>query len=446
MAVADARPASDGIVTPRVRRTRAVGGLSLTTPAQLRLAAAILVVGLAVLGLVGVQVALDRADAVTAVADDATPLLVDAEELYVALAGADAVASSAFLHAGLEPSDLRIEYQAAIATASARLTEIAAKPDLSPESRVAITSIAEALPVYTGEIEAARANNRWGFPVGAAHLRRASNLMVATIQPAATSVYEDAARQLYDAYGDGTSRSHPQALVVAGGAVLAFLLATQVLVTWRTRRLLNVGLLGATVLVGALGAWTLVRLDAQGSALASSQREGSDQLTVLSTARILALRSLSDDNLRLIERGTDTSDLEDDFATVTASVGGADGSGGLLGTAARYAARTGSTTEIERIRERWAEYMAVHDQVRALDDAGEYRDAVVLAFSAEATAHSLVNDGLATEITTAQASLGANAADADRHLRWLAATVAVTVLVAALLVVTGMWFRIKEYR
>ena len=90
--------------------------------------------------------------------------------------------------------------------------------------------------------------------------------------------------------------------------------------------------------------------------------------------------------------------------------------------------------------------MAVHDQVRALDDAGEYGDAVVLAGSAEAHAHSLVDQGLATEITAAQARLDANATDADRHVRWLAATVAVTVLVAALLVVTGLWVRIKEYR
>ena len=198
MAVADATSASGAIATSPARRTRAVRGLTLTTPAQFRLAAAVLVVGLAVLGLVGVQVALDRADAVTAVTDDATPMLVGAEELYVALADADAAASSAFLGA-LEPRDLRAKYRTRIAEANAWLTKIAAEPDLSVASSAAVTRIAETLPAYTGEIEAARANDRWGFPVGAAHLRQASNDMVATILPAATSVYEDAARQLYDA-------------------------------------------------------------------------------------------------------------------------------------------------------------------------------------------------------------------------------------------------------
>jgi hypothetical protein len=445
MAVADAGSASGATATSPARRTQAVRGLSLTTPAQFRLAAAVLVVGLAVLGLVGGQVALERADAVEAVADDATPMLVGAEELYVALADADAAASSAFLRA-LEPPDLRAKYRTRIAEANAWLTKIAAEPDLSPESRAAVTRIAETLPAYTGEIEAARANDRWGYPVGAAHLRGASNAMVDTILPAATSVYDDAARQLYDAYGDGTSRAHPQALVAVGASVLALLLATQVLVTWRSRRLLNVGLLGATLLVAALGTWTLVRIDGQGSALVRSQREGSDQLIVLSRARILALRSLSDDNLRLIERGTDTSDLEEDFAAVTTMVGGTDGSGGLLGTAAGLAARTGSTTQIERIRQQWTEYMAVHARVRELDDAGEYRDAVELAVSDQAAAQLAVDQGLDSEITLAEARLRTSAADASRHLRWLAATVAVTVLVAALLVVTGLWVRFKEYR
>ena len=415
MAVADASSASGAIATSPARRARAVRGLSLTTPAQFRLAAAVLVVGLAVLGLVGVQVALDRADAVTAVADDATPMLVGAEELYVALADADAAASSAFLHA-LEPPDLRARYRVRIAEANALLTRIAAEPDLSPESRAAITRIAEALPAYTGRIEAARANDRWGFPVGAAHLRQASDDMVATILPAATSVYDDAARQLYDAYGNGTSRAHPHALVAVGAAVLALLLATQVVVTWRTRRLLNVGLLGATVLVGALGAWTLVRIDWQGSALVRSQREGSDQLIVLSRARILALRSLSDDNLRLIERGTDTSYLDEDFAAVTTGSAGPTAQGGCSAPRQGWpsapdprprssaSASTGPTTWRSTPR---SERSTMPGSTGPLSTSPS---------RTEADAHLLVDQGLASEITLAEARLRSNAADANRHL------------------------------
>ncbi len=176
-------------MSPSARRRRATAGLSLTTPAQLRLVAAVLVVGLAVLGAVGVRAAVDRSAAVTSVADEAAPLLVNAEKLYVALAEADAAASSAFLRAGFEPSELRIRYRAALATASALLTQIAAEPDLSPTSTAALTRIAEGLPVYNGDVEAARVNNRMRFPVGAAHLRRASDAMVQTLLPAASGIH-----------------------------------------------------------------------------------------------------------------------------------------------------------------------------------------------------------------------------------------------------------------
>ena len=59
-----------------------------------------------------------------------------------------------------------------------------------------------------------------------------------------------------------------------------------------------------------------VGLRSQRDALTRSQHEGSDPLLELSTARILALRSMSDENLDLIERGTNEADMED-FEAVT---------------------------------------------------------------------------------------------------------------------------------
>ena len=162
-----------------------------------------------------------------------------------------------------------------------------------------------------------------------------------TMLPAATQVYKEAARQLYTAYERGTSRTGTSGVLIVAGTVVALLLFAQALVSVRTRRLLNVGLLGATAIVVALGAWAGLTLHSQQASLLRSQREGSDQLIVLSTARILALQSLSAENLRLIERATEPH-LEH-FEEATASIGAPDGATGLLGAAARLAARTGST-------------------------------------------------------------------------------------------------------
>ena len=445
MAVAGVTSASSGATVSEQVRHPLLPFPTLTTPARFRLAAIVLVAALAVLGILGVRTALQRGAAADAVAGEATPLLVDAEELSVALAGADAAASTAYLRAGDEPPDLRARYLADLDTAGARLIEIAAHPDLPAEARDATARIAREYPVYAGRIEAARTNSRLGHPVGAAYLREASDAMRTSILPAAASVYDTAARGLYDAYARGTASHDREILLLVGGAVLVLLVAVQVMVARRTRRILNLGLLGATVVVAALGAGALLAIDLQGRSLARSQRDGADQLIVLSTIRILALRSLSDDNLHLSERGTDQT-YRDDFTEMRTSIGGVDGSGGLVGHAALLAHRTGRGPAVDDIRQRWLDYLAVHDRVLQLDDARFNRSAVELATTDEADAADRVDGALDAEMTASSQALGDHAATARSHVRWLGAGVVVAVGLAALLVAGGLWVRLREYR
>ena len=443
MAVADVASAtSEPTVSVSTLRGRPSRSTLLSTPGWLGLAAVLLLVGLVALAALSVGVALGRGDATEAVLDDATPLLVDAEELYVALADADAAASTAFLRAGLEPPELRDRYLDDLETAGAKLPLIAVRTRGSARSSDAVAMITQTLPLYAGQVESARTNNRLDNPVGASYLRQASGSMRNSMLPAATGIYEAAARDLYDAYDEGTPTRHRLGLLTVGATVLVLLVGTQVFVAGRTRRVLNVGLLGATLIVVALGAGALLALDKQEQALSRSQREGSDQLIVLSTARILALRSLSDDNFHLIERGTDPA-YREDFDLVTTQVGGANG---LLDDATRLAERTGSTGAITNIRRLWDEYLASNDRVRQLDDAGEYLPAVRVAITDQATAAADLDAALGTEIDAARGRLDAGAGAASDRIRWLAVSLLAAIGLAAILVIAGLWVRMKEYR
>jgi hypothetical protein len=174
--------------------------------------------------------------------------------------------------------------------------------------------------------------------------------------------------------------------------------------------------------------------------LLRSRREGSDQLIVLSTARILALQSLSDENLDLIERDTDQSHREH-FAAVTESIGT------RLEIAARLAEHTGSAEAVAGIAQRYADYLAVHARVRQLhDDAGSYGKAVDLAVTEEADAARRLDTALMNEIDAARERLVSNAADAHRRLSGLAAVMAVSAVLAAVMAVAGLQRRIREYR
>ena len=224
-----------------------------TTPSQLRLAGVAVIVSLALFGVLGAAALRTRHDAARAVGLDSTPRLTDAGALYLALADADATASNAFLHGGLEPPELRQRYLDDLAAASNRLTSIAERIGATSHSRDAVTSIARVLPSYTGMVELARANNRQGFPVGAAYLANASSLMHSSLLPLATRLYLDAGNDVKADHHQGVS---PVALAgFAGvlGVALLVLTGTQVFVFRRSNRVINPFLLAASLVSGRSG-------------------------------------------------------------------------------------------------------------------------------------------------------------------------------------------------
>jgi hypothetical protein len=416
-----------------------------TTPGRLRLASLVLVVVLVLILIVTAAASKARENAANAVDRASGPELVAAEDLYVALADADATASTTFLKAGLEDPSQRQHYVDDINNAGKQLAVVSKLAGSSADSRVALRTINEQLPVYTGLVEEARANSRQGFPVGAAYLRRASTTMHGTMLPAATTLYEHAAELLSDNYKSGTSTTEIVLVTVGGMLVLVLLIGVQIFVTRRTNRLLNVALVVATVAVAGLLVWVLVRFNAEQQSLVRAQQHGSDAVQVLSTARILTLNAQSDENLALIQRGTGDAYVSD-YKVVANELGGEDGTGGLLGYAHEIAARTHSQAGIEAAQQTFVDLVDTHDQIRGDDDAGNYPDAVNLAITTGATNAQKLDSQLQTQITDARARLDRDVTDARSGFGTLTVAIFVLLLLAAVLVLVGLQQRISEYR
>src|SRR6266853_325370 len=118
---------------------------------------------------------------------------------------------TAFLSGGLEPLAARHRYLADIAEAASSLESATAVAGQSAAA-ADLARISADLPIYTGEVETARADNRLGLPLGAAYLREASGLMRGTLLPAAREVSAEANSQLSAASGRATGL--PLALVL----------------------------------------------------------------------------------------------------------------------------------------------------------------------------------------------------------------------------------------
>jgi hypothetical protein len=419
-----------------------------TTPGRLRLAAVLLALGAIVFGALAASAVSARRQATHSVATDTEPLLVTAEGLYASLSDADATAATTFLTGGLEPPARRERYAGDVRAASGQLARLARQAGGSAQTRAAVQTLATRLPVYSGLVETARADNRQGFPIGAAYLRQASMLMREELLPAAGRLYGVEARRLSGDYRSGVSAGTLLAVIAVVCALLALLAAIQVGLARLTHRIFNVPMALATALILALGVWMIVGLIGEQNALGRAQRAGSDPVQVLSAARILALRAQGDDGLALVARGGGEANLMD-FDAVIRRLGSSGEPASLLAEAAAIARRSGSAATIERLSATVAQYLAVHRRVVALETNGRFNDAVNLAVGSRAQELLLsdaLNSDLAREISAAQQRFGSAAGDATAALGGLWLAIPLLSVLFATLALSGVLQRLEEYR
>ncbi|MGH3935536.1 MAG: hypothetical protein ACRDS1_11265 [Pseudonocardiaceae bacterium] len=438
-----------GEVLGRVRRYRYIDRLTTaweTTPGKLRVARIVLVLGVLLSGSVGVYVANARADTIRDIAERLEPLNANVTTLYQSLADADATVAAGFLSGGVEPREVRARYDRDVAAAAASLAQAGAQAggELVTANRVA--NITSQLPVYTGLVERARANNRQGLAVGVAYLRRASELMQSSILPAAAELQRRQAARLDDAYQ--RAGAVPVVALAACGVSLAGLIWAQIFLFQRTHRVVNIGLVAAsaTVLVGLLW-WTAAEAASAGP-LTSSHRHSQAVSDALGPAQIAALQARAVESLGLVSLQGGGS--EPDFDARMQQLARNDGAGGALGAARRFATDQEGRALVEAAVREALGYSSAHKQVRELDDRGEYTKAVEAAVSNQETGSAAAFDRLSLALKTAvDHERDAFGNDIDSVRGWITGlpigTGALAVS-AAVGVALGVRQRLEEYR
>jgi hypothetical protein len=389
------------------------------------IAASLLFGVLAFLALTGYNSDLDEARA-------NSEQLVRVQRIRTNLVEADANATNAFLVGGLEPPAVRDAYTNGIAGAARALTEAAGARE---NDAAALERVNRVLAEYTGLIEAARANNRQGFPIGAAYLRQASQVLRDRALPPLATLVRAEQRRVEDRISAGNSAEDAVFLLLV--LALAALVAGQVFLSVKTRRTFNRPLVAATVLVlvaGLIAYGALARAQSQ----ANKARSGPYRQTVaLASARISAFDAKSAEALTLIARGSGAP-FEERFRTTAQTA-----------TAALNGAS--STSEPADAQEAVAalqRYVDEHSKLRALDDGGQHDQAV-----AAATGTGAANQAFAEFEQASSRALAAEAADLSDDLDDAAASlvpiawlVLLAGLAAAVLAWRGMAQRLREYR
>jgi hypothetical protein len=401
---------------------------------------------------VGIVVAIAAFGTVTAVAVSARgsaadsawatsePLLVDAQNVYTSLSDADSTAAGAFLAGSSASQELRDRYETDLAAAAGSLVRAAQQVGPSSQLGRSIQTLSVDLPIYSGLVEMARANNLQGFPVGAAYLGEASNLMRTALLPAASDLYQTESQRLRDDQSGATSLV---TLAVAGALVILVLGAGIGLQRWlrgRFNRSVSPPLLLALTITVALLAWLGVALSAQTRNVHRSVHQGASPIAAFTEARILALEARADDELTLVTRDS-VSSYQADYAPVAQRL------------TRLLAARPADPSEraiLPMAAADLTQLQRVHQAIRRDDENGNLGAAIAAASGPNsgglpATASRL--DGvLITGIANAQGRFDAASKAANSAVNGLLGGIIVLSLLLAGLVLLAVRPRLAEYR
>lgn len=406
-----------------------------STPVRFRTTAAVAAVALVVFAAVGLTTARDRGRATAHLRDHAAPTLIAAQDVSSSLAEADAAAVSAFLSGAKEDRDARALYQRSLERVSGSLEQASRLIGDDPPAHVALVRATNGMLSYAGLVESARTAHAASLSDASTRLSAASAELTTTVKPA---VDELAVRASVSVDADHRAATRGLTVMTLSGTIaLAALVALGVLLSRRTRRLLNPGVAIATAAIAVMLVWSTLGAARQSSDIdraLGGTRAGVETIAKLRTAAYTVEASRS----RALVDGT-SIDLVKQLATVAPALLSYTDTGtlrtddGLLGSVATLSTAARQQAEAAEMVDRWVTYRSVVlGQNLVASDA-----------NAAFTGFNIAVDNV---LASQQARFLAQIGQARARLNHLDPWVAVAAIVALALLVLGVERRAGEYR
>jgi hypothetical protein len=398
----------------------------------------------AISALLAVYVVASREAAINRARTTTAGTLIEAQRISTSLSDADRAVAGTFLTTdGAAQSALYARYRKDLAQATTDLADVAHHASGGAGANESVQTLTSEIPAYAGVVETARANDRQGFPVGAAYLGEANHLMQASILPAADRLYALQRERLAQAFDDATSWPLVALTVVLFVALITGLVVLQVQMSRRFRRTLNLALLGATGLTVVALVWFGVATLAQRADMTRAKRDGSDPLAVLTEAGIRSQQVRADDELTLVTRDSVPS-YQQDYGRAA---------GQLRSLVDRNKRRGGAYSTLRTADPLVAGLAALHTRVRRADTSNTQdglSQAIDLDAGAGAAKVPAVADRLDGVLASGTTATGnrflAVASDAEDDLTGLVLGLLALGAITIVLILFGAQRRIEEYR
>ena len=293
---------------------------SLSTPRLIHVGLAALALSLLLFWIAGTGVIIAAESGVRTIGRDTAPSVVAAQQIRAHLANMDANAANAALTRGAAATQAWADYQSEQAALSDRLVAAAQNITYGEAERQPIVTIATRVQAYADLIGQARAVMAAADPrqntapeAALALIRQASGIMNGDLLVAADSLNAANERVLDQTWIERRDAFLRQTvgLVAAGLPAVAVLLVLQSIISRRTRRRINPGLLAATMVMIVATLWSGFGAQSSASALTSAKQDAFDSVRALWKARAIAYSANADESYFLLDptRKRDYTDL-----------------------------------------------------------------------------------------------------------------------------------------
>jgi hypothetical protein len=365
------------------------------------------------------------------------PAIVGAQRIHATLADADRAEANAFLSGATEATGPHHHYTMDIADAMRQLEVAAEQAGGDTAVGQQIQAISVLVTQYTTLVDIARADNEQGYPVGAAYLRQASELMHRPTDGILAKVDQLGDLDAQDLSSENTTLivSVGLLLLYAGAAVavLALLVHSQGFLKERFHRKRSAPLfLGSVLLFGVVSS-TVVAGFVTGYQLNMAEGQDYGRLLNLWHVRSLVYDANGSESLSLIARGngdafdrsfqSNTSRLVDQPVTdvlVDQAAAGDVRFHGLLADELNDSAGSERAAAMDVLRA-YRRFMGVDATVRARSQQGDHDSASRLALGSQA-------GQLGSAFTNLDAALGRCIASIQNQFDFNVAVVEYTLL------------------
>lgn len=386
-------------------------------------------------GAIGWVLADQLVDDTNAIADSTGEVLVINQQVNASFAEAHAAAVSVHLAGADGDREQRRLYELAIERAAAGLEQVARFVGDDPTSHEALERVAARTTRYVALIEAARSGAVAGDRDADALLAQATEITRSDIAPDVRLVTERFQTQLDDQTGSGWFL-----LAFVGFLVLlAVLLAGQVWLKRRFRRILNPPLVIATIIAIAwlvFTGWSYVQ---QRQALDFADDQAYRSIQISEQIQQTAYEY----------RATETSFVlagNGDASVLNGLADNLQRPGGLLDLATAAADNDRERVAIDEVSVRWDRYRVASEQVSQALTAGDIDRAERLTRGSANSAFNGFNTATEAALLDNREQFFDEISFATETVRWLRWSVLAAAVLTALLAWSGYSIRMREYQ